>query len=209
MRANGTTPQEELWRGSFGDSYSIRNDDDYLPAYNLLWARILVALGRVPQSVLEVGANTGLNIKSLNYLLEGKPRFYAVEPNDKARADLELTGLCEQVIDGKANDISFPDGIAELAFTSGVLIHVPPHELLDSCRQVHRCASRWIACIEYFNDTPVTIPYRYNDDALFKRDFGSFWMDNFDLKCLSYGFVWKRETGLDSLTWWLFEKGGK
>jgi spore coat polysaccharide biosynthesis protein SpsF len=168
----------------------------------------MLALGKVPGSILEVGSNTGLNIKSLNYLLDGRPKFYAVEPNEQARTDLELTGLCEQVIDGTAQNIGFPDNVAELAFTSGVLIHVPPHELADSCRSIHRCASRWVACIEYFNDTPVSIPYRYNEDKLFKRDFGSFWMDSFpDLKCLSYGFIWKRETGLDNLHYWLFEKG--
>jgi pseudaminic acid biosynthesis-associated methylase len=206
MKINGTTPQEELWRGKFGNDYAIRNDDDYLPAYNLLWARLMLALGRVPQSILEVGANTGLNIKSLHYLLDGRPKLYAVEPNDRARTDLELTGLCEKVIGGTAQNVGFDDGIAELAFTSGVLIHIPPHELLDACKEIHRCSSRYIACIEYFNDTPVTIPYRYNEDALFKRDFGGFWTDNFDLNCLSYGFIWKKETGLDNLNWWLFEK---
>jgi pseudaminic acid biosynthesis-associated methylase len=197
----------ELWRGNFGDRYSERNDEEYLPAYRLLWARILLCLGRIPQTVLEVGANTGLNIKALEELSDGRIEFYAVEPNKSARTDLELTGLCERVIDGTAKDIGFGDGIAELAFTSGVLIHVHPNELPESCKEIHRCSSRWIVCIEYFNDTPVTIPYRHNKDALFKRDFGSFWMDNFkDLKCVSYGFIWKLETGLDSLNWFLFEK---
>lgn len=210
MKANGITPQEEFWRGSFGDSYSIRNDEDYLPAYRLLWARILLCLGRLPSSVLEVGANTGLNIKALDYLTDGQIDFYAVEPNKQARTDLELTGLCEQVVDGTAQDIPLNDCVAELAFTSGVLIHIPPHELLKACTEIHRCSSKWIACIEYFNDEPVSIPYRHNTDKLFKRDFGGFWVENFpDLQCVSYGFIWKKETGLDNLNWWLFEKGGK
>ena len=42
---------------------------------------------------------------------------------------------------------------------------------------------------------------------LFKRDFGGFWLDNFpDLQVVKYGFSWKRLTGLDNLTWWVFEK---
>ena len=54
---------------------------------------------------------------------------------------------------------------------------------------------------------PETIPYRGHTEALFKRDFGSFWLDCFpDLRVLDYGFFWKRLTGLDNLTWWLFEK---
>lgn len=209
MKQNGVTAQEVLWRGKFGSDYALRNtDEDYLPAYRMLWARIILALGRIPNTILEVGANTGLNIKALSGLLEeAPPEFYAVEPNRRAREELELTGLCKRVIDGTAQKIDLTDGIADLAFTSGVLIHVPPHELLDACKEIHRCSSKWIVCIEYFNDTPVSIPYRYNTDALWKRDFGSFWMDNFpDLKCLNYGFIWKRETGLDSMNWWIFSK---
>lgn len=50
-------------------------------------------------------------------------------------------------------------------------------------------------------------PYRGHDDRLFKRDFGGYWLDHFsDLWTVAYGFAWKRITGLDNLTWWLFEK---
>ena len=58
-----------------------------------------------------------------------------------------------------------------------------------------------------FSDKPVETPYRDHSDVLFKRDFGGFWLDNFPhLRVVSYGFAWKRVTGLDNLTWWLFEK---
>ena len=74
---------------------------------------------------------------------------------------------------------------------------------------MHRVSSRYIACSEYFSDKPETIPYRGQTDALFKRDFGGMWLDLFpDLKVLDYGFSWKRTTGLDNLTWWMFEKEG-
>ena len=72
----------------------------------------------------------------------------------------------------------------------------------------HRVARRYIVCVEYFSDQPETIPYRGHSEVLFKRDFGSLWLDCFpDLRVLDYGFFWKRLTGLDNLTWWLFEKG--
>jgi spore coat polysaccharide biosynthesis protein SpsF len=33
-------------------------------------------------------------------------------------------------------------------------------------------------------------------------------MDRFpDLQLVDYGFFWKRATGLDDATWWLFRKG--
>ena len=49
---------------------------------------------------------------------------------------------------------------------------------------------------------------RRRTGLLFKRDFGALWMDRFHgLRIVDYGFFWKRATGLDNLTWWLFEKG--
>jgi hypothetical protein len=51
------------------------------------------------------------------------------------------------------------------------------------------------------------IPYRGHDNALWRRDYGSLFLDTFsDLKCTAHMFAWKRATGLDNLTFWVFEK---
>ena len=111
------------------------------------------------------------------------------------------------MLDGLASSIPLPDGKVDLAFTSGVLIHIHPSKLLASCREVHRVTRQYLVCIEYFSDKDEEILYRGHAEALFKRDFGGFYLDNFsDLRVLDYGFAWKRLTGLDNLTWWLFEK---
>ena len=95
----------------------------------------------------------------------------------------------------------------DFAFTSGVLIHIHPDDLLAACRDIHRVTRRYIGCLEYFSAEPEEVRYRDRDGLLFKRDFGGFWLDNFpDLRTLEYGFAWKRLTGLDNVTWWLFEK---
>ena len=95
----------------------------------------------------------------------------------------------------------------EFVFTIGVLIHIAPDDLLASCREMFRVSSQYVACAEYFNPTPVEIDYRGHRGVLFKRDFGAFWLDNFpELELVDYGFLWKRATGLDDLTWWLFCK---
>ncbi|MBX9633924.1 MAG: hypothetical protein K2X44_02990, partial [Magnetospirillum sp.] len=113
----------------------------------------------------------------------------------------------EHVVNAIATGIPLADGAVELAFSSGVLIHIHPDDLLQSCREIHRVSSRYVVCVEYFSDKPEEINYRGHTGVLFKRDFGSFWMDNFpDLQLLDYGFAWKRITGLDNLTWWIFEK---
>jgi pseudaminic acid biosynthesis-associated methylase len=203
-------PQIAFWRGEFGDGYVERNgaDDAQIRKLQAVWTGILARTSAKPlRSILEVGPNIGLNLRALRALTDA--RFYAVEPNDRAREIL----LRDRVLDaadlraGAASAISFPDGVADLAFTSGVLIHVHPDDLLASCREIHRCSKNWLLSIEYFADRPESICYRGYDNVLFKRDFGSFWLDHFsDLSVASYGFVWKRETGLDNTNWWLFRK---
>lgn len=202
--------QEALWRGDFGDSYIGRNEisDRHLAALTDNWARILrPTMGEPPASILEVGSNIGLNLRALRRLTGAQ--FYAVEPNARARAVLVDEGVvpAANTLDGLCTSIALPDASVDLAFTSGVLIHVHPDELLASCQEILRVTRRYVVCIEYFSDKPEEIPYRGHSEVLFKRDFGSFYLENFPhLRVLDYGFAWKRLTGLDNLTWWLFEK---
>lgn len=211
MTVSVVTPQIEFWRGEFGDAYTDRNAATHaqLASRITMWSDILKPLiGKMPASILEVGCNLGINLRALRALSDAQ--FFAVEPNDKARDVLVRDGVAaaERLRGGVAQAIDLPDAVADLAFTSGVLIHIHPDHLLPACREIHRCAARYVACIEYFSDKPEAIPYRGYEDRLFKRDFGGFWMDNFpDLTVLATGFAWKRTTGLDNLTWWLFEKG--
>ncbi len=205
-----STPQIDLWRGDFGDVYTGRNRDsaEILCARVALWAEIMshTKIAR-PASILEVGANIGVNLRALRTL--STARFYALEPNDKARDVLVQSKVvaAEDVRAGTAAAIDFPAGTADLVFTSGVLIHIHPDQLKVSMTEIHRCSARWIVSIEYFSDKPEMIPYRGYDDVLFKRDFGGLWLDTFpDLRPAACGFAWKRMTGLDNLTWWLFEK---
>lgn len=207
---NDSSEQINFWRGDFGDNYIERNRPD---AENIrprlqLWSQILSRMaGRPPKSILEVGANVGINLRTLSLLSNAE--LWAVEPNDKARSQLVSDRIVSQdkVFGGSGAELGLPDQSIDLVFTSGVLIHIHPDDLLDNCRQMHRVSRRYIGCIEYFSDSPVELKYRDHANKLFKRDFGGFWMDNFpDLQLVDYGFAWKRMTGLDNLTWWLFEK---
>lgn len=206
-----TTPQLDIWRGEFGTAYIDRNaaEPARLAALTAHWARILKTTeGAPPQRILEVGANIGLNLRALSRLTTAE--FHAVEPNARARQTLVRDGVvaAERVHDAVASSLGLADGAVDFAFTSGVLIHIHPRDLLASCREIHRVTSRYLACVEYFADGEQEVPYRGLGEALFKRDFGGFYLDNFpDLRLLDYGFAWKRTTGLDNLTWWLFEKG--
>lgn len=204
--------QEQLWRGDFGDSYTDRNaiSDDKLAALTNHWSRVLrVTESAPPASILEVGANIGLNLRALRRLTGAE--LIALEPNAKARQRLVADGVVksDRAIDGLGNAIPLATGSVDLAFTSGVLIHIHPDNLLATCKELYRVSRRYIACIEYFADKPEEVLYRGHTEALFKRDFGSYYLDQFpDLRVLDYGFTWKRVSTLDNLTWWLFEKRG-
>ncbi len=210
MTSPKETPQAQFWRGGFGTDYIGRNavSADQLRCRVALWSEIWGHLaGDPPLSIIEVGSNIGNNLRALQALTAAE--MYALEPNEDARRILIDEGVVavDKAMDGLATAIPLPDGAVDLAFTSGVLIHIHPDELAVSMREIHRVARRYIVCIEYFSDKPEMIPYRGHDDRLFKRDFGGMYLDLFpDLRTISCGFAWKRLTGLDNLTWWVFEK---
>src|SRR4051812_43099010 len=152
------------------------------------------------ESVLEVGANIGLNLEAIGTISDAE--LYAVEPNAIAREELIAAEFVHErnIRADYADKIGFPDEIADLVITSGLLIHIPTDKLIPSMKEIHRCAKRWIISAEYFAPSEEMIPYRGHDNALWRRDYGSIWLDNFpDLHCQGAVFAWKRMTGLDNL----------
>ena len=206
------TEQLQHWSGEFGQGYIQRNmtNPDNLRARTALWSDVMSCMmGQPPKAILEVGSNVGSNLLAIQNISDAE--LFAVEPFDDARKVLIEKGVvkAENAFAASAQSIPMEDGSVDMAFTNGVLIHIHPDNLLDACREIYRTSRRYIVCIEYFSDKAETIPYHGHDNLLFKRDFGGFWMDNFpDLRVMNYGFNWKRVTGMDNLTWWVFEKNG-
>ena len=200
------TEQEKFWAGTFGDEYIARNKSDALQgACTAFWARILGRLGRVG-SALELGANIGLNLRSLRALLPAA-ELAGVEINAAAAAELRAWGGAE-VFERSLFDFA-PGRQWDLVFTKGVLIHLNPDRLPEAYDVLHRACGCYIVVAEYYNPTPVSIPYRGNEDKLFKRDFAGELLDRFpDLRVVDYGFVWKRDPVFpqDDITWFLLEK---
>ncbi|HYH38239.1 MAG TPA: pseudaminic acid biosynthesis-associated methylase [Azospirillum sp.] len=206
----GTNRALDAWQGAFGDEYTKRNAPlpEVLGARLKMWSRILSSLdGAPPDSVLEVGANLGLNLRALRLLTQAT--LTAVEPNASARARLVEDGVlpADRVHDGFGSRLPFADASHDLVFTSGVLIHVPPADLAATCGEIVRVARRYVLAVEYNSEQPVELPYRNHEGLLFKRDFGQFYLETCPgLRVRDYGFFWRPATGLDNLTWWLFEK---
>lgn len=211
MSDHRATSELSHWRGKFGDDYTDRNlsTAEILLARKKLWSEILsLCAPEPPRSILEVGSNIGVNLRAISQLTPAA--LYALEPNARARRQLVEDGVVapERAMDGTASAIPLPDGACDLAFTSGVLIHIHPDDLPAATAEIVRVTRRYVVCVEYFADKPEEVIYRGQPGLLFKRDFGAFYLDRFaDLVPLGCGFAWRRTTGLDNLTWWLFRKG--
>ena len=197
----------EIWRGQFGNAYIDRcpADDERVRRSTMAWANLLKRLAHdPPRSILEVGANVGANILALKRLTTAE--LWALEPNALARESLSRILPMERILDAEAQEIPLEEKSVDLVFTCGVLIHIHPDQLLAACSQIVRCARKYVICVEYFSHEPETKRYRERDGLLFKRDFGSFYLDHFQkLKIVDCGFSWQRMTGDDNTTWWILE----
>src|SRR5690242_18508117 len=115
-------------------------------------------------SVLEVGCNRGDNLDAFDCEVTG------VEPNQYAR---DIARERWHVIDAVAHNLPFPDGSFDLAYTVGVLIHVPPWQLGDSLSEIHRVSSRYVLAVEYEAPKPVPVDYRGVRAGIWKRPYGA------------------------------------
>ena len=200
----------DAWKGKFGDDYLMRNraTEETVGNAARAFTEILSHVNdSPPASILEVGANIGINLRALAGITDAE--LFAVEPNASAHEQLVADKVVPQdrLFDAVATKLPLEDGAVDLAFTSGVLIHVLPEDLETAYGEIHRVAARYVLSIEYFSPRPVSISYRGHDGLLFKCDFGGLWLDLFPgLNPVANGFFWSRTTGLDDLNWWLFRK---
>lgn len=201
--AAATARLEELWAGDFGDDYVDRNraaGDGRGP----FWQERLAGLEAA--SVLEVGCNVGANLRWLAELL-GAENVAGVDVNERALAVAreQVPGADLRV--AVARDLPFPDDSFDLAFTTGVLIHQPPDELGTVLDEIVRCSRRYVLCGEYHGDELAEVPYRGQDGALFRQDYGRLYEERFpSLRLIDRQFL-SREGGVwDDVTVWVFEQ---
>ena len=197
--------QEEFWAGQFGTDYIDRNQDDVLLSSNIhFFSKILTRIPNTPKSIIELGANVGMNIRALRELLP-KTSFTGVEINKSACAQL-------QKLNCTVHNISISDLIIEekfdLVLSKGVLIHLDPEELDNTYKKMYDMTDGWILIAEYYNPVPVAIEYRGHTDKLFKRDFAGEMLEQFnDLELIATGFAYHLDPfPQDDLTWFLIRK---
>lgn len=207
MANNFRTDQERFWAGEFGDAYIERNVEDQIVAGNTaLFARALARVGPI-SSIIEFGANIGLNLRSLKHLYP-EAALSGVEINAQAATVLRSLIGPENVHEGSILDLQL-DRKSDLALIKGVLIHMNPEVLQEVYEKLFQAASKYILICEYYNPSPVVVNYRGHHERLFKRDFAGEILDKFpSTRLLDYGFVYRRDPTfpLDDITWFLLSK---
>lgn len=197
------TSQLQLWRSDFGREYTDRNNHEK-PERVDAWRRLLE--GIAPAKVCEVGCNVGWNLEYLSRL--GIGGLYGIEPQSYAVEQARARDPRFNVLQGTAFELPFRDGYFDLAFTSGVLIHIAPESLGAAMDEIHRVSSRWIVAIEYDGTAEQEIQYRGHAGALWKRNHGEIWQSRHaDLKLVRRIELSPAE-GYDDCTAHLFEKSG-
>ena len=200
------TEQENFWSGEFGDAYIERNQCEKSISSNVaLFSKILNLTSSI-SSVIEFGANIGLNLEAMKHLLPGA-ELSAIEINEKAVNKLKEIPKVH-VYHSSILDFQ-PDRKRDLVFVKGVLIHIHPDELKNVYALLYKTSKRYICIAEYYSPSPVEIEYRGHKEKLFKRDFAGEMMDQFlDLSLVDYGFVYHGDCNFpqDDITWFLLKK---
>jgi spore coat polysaccharide biosynthesis protein SpsF len=201
------TEQEDFWAGSFGDDYISRNiSEEYLASNLNFFSKALQQVGR-PTSIVEFGANVGMNLRAIKMLFPGI-EAHGIEINRTAADELGKMIGSEHVFHGSIFDYT-PAKSFDVSLIKGVLIHINPDMLQQVYAKLYESSRKYILVCEYYNPSPVSISYRGHSDRLFKRDFAGEMLEKYsDLTLVDYGFCYKRDKAFpqDDITWFLMEK---
>lgn len=199
--------QENFWKHEYAVDYMTKNSD-----FNFLsgvegWKEMLKKTDNV-KSILECGCNIGRNINFLNHILPNVDKS-VIEINPEAFRVVTTKYKLKNSYNGSIVSSNFTNSCYDFVFTCGVLIHIPPNELLQNMKKMFDYSNKYILIAEYFNRTPVMLSYQGQQNKLFKRDFGKLFIENFDVELVDYGFLWGHiydKAGFDDITYWLFKK---
>jgi pseudaminic acid biosynthesis-associated methylase len=204
---NQLNEQQNFWANDYALEYIKKNNSFNKELGVEGWIKMLNKTNCV-SSILECGCNIGRNINFLNSVLPDAKKSI-IEISEPAFEFVRNNYQLEYSFNGSILMSNFESNSFDLTFTSGVLIHIHPDELIDNMSKLFHYSKKYILIAEYFNRNPVMIEYQGQSNKLFKRDFGKLFIENFNVNLLDCGFLWGHIydcAGFDDLTWWLFEK---
>ncbi|MCK5231228.1 MAG: hypothetical protein KAR13_13225 [Desulfobulbaceae bacterium] len=198
--------QEKFWEGEFGREYIERNRDDIVLKCNeSFFSRLFQHMAMI-SSVIEFGANIGMNLKAIRHFLPDV-EIAAIETNAKAAALLkdmkDVTVYHQSIYD------FIPKKQWDFVLIKTVLIHIPPKMLPLVYDLLVKSSKCYICVAEYYNPTPTEVEYRGHEGKLFKRDFVGEMLDAYpELQLLDYGFLYNRDPYFPygDINWFLLEK---
>lgn len=181
------TPQAQEWQGNFGKEYSERNrftpaeyDATYISKYGITRSALNQRfLNDIPRdaSILEVGSNLGNQLLMLQQM--GFTNLHGINvQSDIVRQSQERLPSAKMK-EGSALQVPYPDKNFDLVFTSALLIHIAPQDLLTAMGEVHRCTKTWIWGLEYYAPEMTEVPYRGHRNLLWKTDYARMYLEKF------------------------------
>ena len=202
--------QRAFWKGDFGEGYRNRNTGlDNLELQDKAWNQMLRSTSEdKPSSFLECGCNIGRNLKTLKRICD-EPNLSLIEIN-KESFEIAVSEIGPiNSFNGSIENASFEDGSFDIVFTAGVLIHIPPYDLYVTMKRMFDLSSKYILMSEYFARELELPLYHGHKNKMYRMDYGRYFLDNFNVEVVDYGFLWGEEfdvAGFDDMTWWLFKK---
>ena len=185
--------QEEFWANEFGDNYIDRNSNKELLASNIVFFSKIFSQQQIKlESILEIGCNIGMNLLAIKEIFPNL-HINGIDINERA---IELLQKSQKNFNLKSTSINNFETQEkfDLVLTKGVLIHLNPNDLNKTYEKIYNLSKKYILICEYYNPSPCSIPYRGNDDKLFKRDFAGEILNKYsDLKLVNYGFAYNRD----------------
>ena len=149
-----------------------------------------------------------MNIKALKCILPDLD-VEAVEINEKATESLKMILEEDKIYTNSIFEFK-PPYEYDLVLTKGVLIHLNPDKIEEAYNVLFNSMKKYLIIAEYYNPTPVEVPYRGNNGYLFKRDFAGEFLELYKdtTALIDYGFVYHRDKIFpqDDITWFLIEK---
>jgi trans-aconitate methyltransferase len=163
-------PHEE-WAGDFGNEYLNRNRVNWRLRHDF-WLRLSV--NTAARSYFEYGCNAGWNLSAIQ-LAYPQARVSGIDINPMAVTRAMCAGLDVQLRGPAAIASMFDGPMAELTFTAGVLIHIPPENLEGVMRGLVIASFDYVLAVEYpsISGEEEPVEYRGKTGMLWRRDYGA------------------------------------
>ena len=210
---NGPKPmnkQANHWAGAAGNDYAARSPGD-LHSMVYFWQVLLMrnlGNGFQPTSVIEFGAGMGTNLRALDHALPHQEALHRTGVEINQDTCMHLAQHCETLICSPLQELK-PLPPADLTYTRGVLIHIPESDLPHVYDLLYHSSRRWIMVAEYYAPKRTMIPYRGQDNLLWKDDYAGYMIDRYPgLRLVDYCFIYHRDSRApqDDVTYFLMEK---